>query len=123
MGYADPQTLTFPTAGAVSLPRTGSGTSNSNFTSASGNTKLEISHQTTSRNRVRSTVRVTTKDTTADPLIPAQNLQFETVVYMVVDRPAVGLTVAQLKDTTDAFATWLTTGSAANVVKLHGKEI
>lgn len=122
MSYADPQTITFPTAGAASCPRIGSGLNTGAFLSATGNTKLEISHQTTGRNRVRSTARLTSKKVSADPLVTGNNLDYRTTVYLVVDRPATGYTAAELKDITDAFATWMTASSAANMVKLHGQE-
>jgi hypothetical protein len=122
VSYADPQTVTFPTAGATTLPRTGSGLNTGAFTSASGNTKLEIAHQTTTRNRVRSTARLTFKKISADPLVTGQNLEHRVTAYLVVDRPVTGLTAAELKDITDGFAAWMTASTAANMVKLHGLE-
>lgn len=122
MSYADPQTITFPTAGAATLPRVGSGINTGAFLSTTGNTRLEISHQVTSRNRVRSTARMTSKKISADPLVTGQNLEHRTTVYLVVDRPLTGLTPAELKDITDGFATWMTASTAANMVKLHGQE-
>jgi hypothetical protein len=122
VSYADPQTITFPVVGATTLPRTGSGINSGSFTSASGGTKLEVTHQTTVRNRVRSNARMTFKKITADPLVTGQNLEQRVTVSLVVDRPVTGLTAAELKDITDGFATWMTASTAANMVKLHGQE-
>ncbi len=122
MSFADPQTFVPPVLGSVSLPRTGSGITSGTFQSSSGNTKLEINHQTTARNRVRSTARITSKKISADPLVTGQNLESRISVYLVVDRPVSGYTAAELKDITDGFAVWMTANTAANMVKLHGLE-
>lgn len=122
MGYADPQTITFPVAGATSLPRVSSGINSGAFLSASGNTRLEVSHQYTARNRARRTARLTFKKINADPLVSGQNLEHKVTAYVVVDAPITGLTPAELKDITDGLATWMTASTAANMVKLHGGE-
>ncbi len=122
MGFADPQVVTFPTAGAVSMPRTGSGINAGSFRSASGNTWFDISHQYTKRNRARRTARLNFKKLSADPLVTGQFIEHVVSCYIVVDAPITGLTAAELKDITDGFATWMTATSAANMVKLHGGE-
>jgi hypothetical protein len=122
MAFADPQTIVFPTAGSVSLPRTSSGVNSGGFLSGSGNTKLEIAHQKTSKNRTRHTARVTFKVLNADPLVSGNNLEHQMVAYVVVDVPTAGVTTAQIKDVTDGLAAWMTASSAAQMVKLIGSE-
>jgi hypothetical protein len=49
-------------------------------------------------------------------------VKYSATVYMVVDTPVTGYTVAQQKELVDAFAAYLAASSGANVTKLLGGE-
>jgi hypothetical protein len=83
-------------------------------------TKLSASHQYGKRNR--HVIRLDTRKVAADPLNTAQNLEYSESVYLVVDVPRVGYTVAQTKLDVDGFLAALTASSGALITKLLGGE-
>jgi hypothetical protein len=121
VAFADPQTVTV-NAVAQTLARVAQNGSAGSFLSNDGNFRLDISHQYTKANRVRSSVKFSTRKIAADPLISAQNIQFSESITVVVDRPATGYTVAQTKLDVDGFLTWLTASSGAKMTQLLGTE-
>lgn len=54
-----------------------------------------ISH--TRKNRDRSMFRLDTKKTLPDPIIPSQNVEVGMGVYVVIDRPPVGFSQAEVQ--------------------------
>jgi len=119
LAFADPQSVTI--AGApVSLPRTGSGVNSGTFTSNDGLVRLTVSSQY--GKRTRRTLRLEHSKVAPDPLISSTNVKYSATVYMVVDTPVTGYTVAQQKELVDAFAAYLAASSGANVTKLLGGE-
>lgn len=119
MSYSDPQTVTIG-ATPVTLPRTGSGESSGTFTSADGLVALSVSHAYGRRNQRR--IRLTQTKSSADPLVPAQNIQSSMSVTLVVDVPKVGYTVAEEKTVVDALVAYLTASTGAKVTQLLGGE-
>jgi len=120
MAFADPQSVTINGV-ATSLPRTGSSSNAGTFLSADGLVKESISH-TNSGKRIRSVVRLDQSLSVTDPIIPAQNVVTKQAVYLVVDRPVVGLTIAQQKYLVDALVAYLSASSGAKVTQLLGTE-
>jgi len=121
MALSDPQSVTIGTA--QSLPRTGTGVGVGTFASADGNIQLQISHQYAKNGRIRRTVRINHRKVAADPLNTAQNLKYSASVYLVVDQPEVGYSVANLTDIVSGLATWLTATTNANTIKVLGAEV
>ncbi len=121
MAFSDPQTVTINSI-AITLARVAQNGNAGSFLSNDGNCRLDISHQYTKSNRVRSSVKLSTRKIAADPLISAQNIQFSESITVVVDRPVTGYTVAQTKLDVDGFMTWLTASSGAKMTQLLGTE-
>jgi hypothetical protein len=119
VSYSDPQSITI-NAVANSLARTSSSANAGVFTKDDGNVKLSVSHAY--GKRVRRVARVDHRKVAADPLFPAQNTPYTMSVYLVVDGPVTGYSVAELKQVIDGFATWLTASTGANITKLLGGE-
>lgn len=113
--FADPQTIA-----AVALPRTGSGLTSGQFTAADGTAVLTVQHMY--GKRYRRTARYTVSKVSADPLLPAQNIKPSMSVYIVVDAPVNGYSVAEQKTAVDAFVAWLAASTGANVTKILGGE-
>jgi len=87
MALSDPQSVKISGV-TTSLPRVITGSRQSTYESADGNTKLTLSTVQSRRNR--HTVRVDVKKITADPFIPTQNTEVSMSAYIVIDRPLVG---------------------------------
>jgi hypothetical protein len=119
MAYADPQTITI-NAIAKTLPRTGSGLDSGTFTKDDQEVKLSISHAY--GKRVRRTLRVDHQKIATDTLDPSINTLYGMSVYIVVDVPKVGYTVAESKQVVDGLTAYLTASSGARVTQLLGGE-
>lgn len=119
MSYADPQSVTIAGV-ANSLPRTGSGVDQGSFTSNDGLVKLNVA--STYGKRTRRTIRLSHNKIATDPLLAGQSVPVSMAVYVVVDTPLTGYTVAQQKEIVDAFTAYLTASTGANVTKLLGGE-
>jgi len=106
MAFADPQSITI-NAVANSLPRVSSGVNAGGFSTNDGNLKLSVSHQYGKRTRRQ--YRMDFQKIAADPLTSA-NVRFQGSVYLVVDQPIVGYSVAELKLQIAGFLASLTSG-------------
>jgi len=120
MGFSDPQSVTI-NAVAQSLNSTLRGPTTSGFAKDDGNVKLTVSHASGKRNR--HTIRLDHRKIAADPLTTALNLEYSTSVYMVVDVPKIGYTVAEAKQIVDALTAYLTASSGAKVTSLLNAEL
>lgn len=114
MSLGDPQSIDIG-AGAVSLPRTSTGSNTSTYTSADGNVQVVISHNYAKR--TRRSIRVNVRKTAADPLFPAQNAPYSMSAFLNVDVPAVGFTAAEAKSISKGLITLLTASSDAVLTK------
>jgi hypothetical protein len=119
MALSDPQSVTI-NAVAISLPRTGSGTSSGTFSSNDGTVQETISHQYGKRNR--HLFRIDHSKIAADPLISAQNIKYTMSFYVVADVPVTGYTVVEVKQVIDGFITQLNASSGALITKMLGGE-
>jgi len=118
--FTDPQSVTIAPASAVSLPRTSSGESTGQFTTADGNIAISVAHA--NGKRVRRTIKIVHRKVTPDPLFPSQNTPYSMSFYMVVDVPPVGYSVAEQKAVIDGFLANLQATSGANITKYLGGE-
>lgn len=119
MSFADPQSVTINGV-AQSMPRTGSGINSGTFTEADGTTSLLVSHQY--GKRTRRTIRLNDNKIAANPFDTSLNQQVSMSVYVVVDVPPQGYTVAEQKYVVDALVAYLTASSGARVTQLLGGE-
>ena len=114
--FADPQSITV-NAVAQSLPAIERNGQSSVYQKDDKAYKLTVAHAFGKRNRF--TVRIDTNKIAADPLASANNLQYSSSAYMVIDGPTIGYTNAELKDIALALAGWCT---SANLLKVLGGE-
>jgi hypothetical protein len=118
MAFADPQSVTIGTA--QSLPRTGQAINLGSFTKDDGTVELTVQHS--KGKRVRRTARVNFAKIIADPLVTGTNLRISSSVYIVLDVPVNGFTVAEQVQIITGLTTWLTASTNANATKLVGGE-
>lgn len=119
MAFADPQSVTI-NAVAQTLPRTSSGVNTGVFTKDDGSVKLSVGH--TTGKRARHTIRLDSRKVAADPFVTGVNTSYSMSVYMVVDVPTVGYTIAEQKQIVDALTAYLTASSGSKVTQLLGNE-
>lgn len=119
MAFADPQSVTI-NAVPISLPRTSSGQNAGGFSSADSTVQLKVS--SAYGKRTRRTVRIDASKISADPLVPSINSRSSMSVYMVVDHPVNGYTVAEQKQIVDALVAYLSASTGARVTQLLGGE-
>lgn len=115
MALADPQSVTID-GSAISLPRIKSAGNVTTYTSADGAYTFLV-RQSTTKQRVRSEIRVSQTKIATDPLT-ALNLSVGDSVYLVVDRPLVGWTAADLKKQVDGLTAWTSASSGSNLLKV-----
>jgi hypothetical protein len=116
--FTDPQSITI-NAVAIPLPRTTSGEGKGVYTSADGNVRETVSHQE-NKSRNRRMFRVDHQKSAPDPLFPAQNTPYNAAVYIVMDVPKVGYTVAEQKQLVDGFLAQLQATSGALITQFLG---
>jgi len=114
--FADPQTITV-NAVAQPLPATARNGTSSEYTKDDGSYKMTVMHQY--GNRQRFTVRIDTNKIAADPLASANNQRYSSSVYLVMDKPLVGYSNAEVKDIALALTSW---ASSSNLLKVLGGE-
>lgn len=115
--FTDPQTVTV-NAVAQTLAAISREPMKSLYREDVAEYELVISHQETSK-RNRRVVRVNRTLVSADPFIPAQNVENTVSYYLVIDAPIAGFTMTQMKDDVLGLTGWL---SSANVLKVLGGE-
>jgi len=119
MAFADPQSVTI-NAVANSLPRVASGVGTGSFKKDDGTVTLSVSHQY--GKRIRRQVRLDHQKYAVDPLVSAQNVLRSMSVYLVVDEPVQGYTLAERKQIVDALTAYLTASTGARTTQLLGGE-
>lgn len=103
---ADPQTVTI-NAVAKTLNRTSTEGTRSIYQTDDGEFRFTVSHQETSKKRIRRMVRVDQTVVAADPLT-AENAYQSAGVYIVIDEPEFGFTDAQLGYIAAGLTAWAT---------------
>lgn len=111
-----PQTVTY-NAVAKTLNRTETEKSSSVYKEAAGEFQLKVSH-TESKTRTRHLARLDRTVVAADPLT-AQNAYQSAGVYVVIDEPLYGFSIADLEYQITALTTWLTANKTAILENRH----
>jgi len=119
VALADPQTITISGTGNT-LNRVSSGNNEGAFSKDDTNLRLEVKHSYAKRNR--SVIKVTHRKVAADPLVTAQNLQYQMGINISFDRPPVGYTPAEVKAIWDGLLANLAASSGLNITKVLGGE-
>jgi hypothetical protein len=119
MAFADPQSVTI-NGSANSLPRVSSGENKGTFKKDDGTVALSVSHQY--GKRTRRVVRLDHSKIAADPLMASVNVRLSSSVYLVVDTPETGYTVAEAKQIADGLIAYLSASSGARLTQLLGGE-
>jgi hypothetical protein len=120
MAFTDPQTITI-NAIARTLARVDVDPQGV-FYSADGLSKETIGQATSGKDRFRRLIRFDDKKIAANPFDSSLNAYYNMGVYLVVDVPSVGYTVAEQKLVVDGFLAYLTASSGAKVTQLLGGE-
>lgn len=123
MAFADPQSVTisgYNGGVAVSLPRTSSGVTGGGFTAANGEINMTVSNSY--GKRTRRVIRLNQKKTTADALIPSQNVVLSQSCYLVIDAPVNGFSTTEQKALVDSLTAFLAASTGAKVTQLVGGE-
>lgn len=119
MAYADPQSVTI-NAIANSLARVSSGENKGAFAKDDGTVRLSFSHQY--GKSIRRVSRLDHQKIAADPLMASVNVVSKLGVYLVVDVPLVGYSLAEQKQVVDGFLAYNTASSGARITQLLGGE-
>jgi hypothetical protein len=113
--FADPQSVTV-NAVAQSLPAISRDAKTSTYRKDDGSYELIISHD--EKNRNRRVVRLNHKKIATDPFT-ADNVEYTSSFYFVMDVPKYGYTATEMKDMVLGLTGWLI---SANVLKVLGGE-
>jgi len=121
VAFSDPQSVTIGTVpGAVSLPRTNTGSNVGTFTNYDSKTILKV--QTNYGKRTRREARLDFSKIVTDPLISTTNVLVSGTVRINIDVPPTGFSAAEQKDLAVALLTWLTASTNANLIKVIAGE-
>jgi hypothetical protein len=116
---SDPQSVTLSGSG-VSLPKTAATGTTGVYNTPDGSLQLSVQH--TYGKRARHSVLLKSTVTVADPLIAGTNVIRNASAILTIDAPLSGIDNTALKDLLVALATWATSSSAANTIRLVGGE-
>lgn len=120
MAFSDPQTITINAVAQV-CARTDQDPQGI-FITSDGLVKETIGQANSGTNRFRRLLRLDHSKIAANPFDSTLNAKYNMAVYVVVDVPVVGYTVAEQKLVTDGFMNYLTASSGAVMLKLLGGE-
>lgn len=116
---ADPQTITI-SGSASTLPRTAVVPDGAIYSNPDSTIKFDVRHTNGRRNR--SIARLRSDKIAADPLLTATNRRLSATVYVAVDVPPEGFSVAEQVALIKALSDWLTASTNANATKVVGGE-
>jgi hypothetical protein len=119
MSLADPQSIKI-SGTTTSLPRVSTGDYKSKYESADGLIDLTVSTQ--NGKRKRQVARIDISKVTADPFIPAQNIEVSSSFQLVVDRPLAGFTNTEASAIVAGFIEALTKEESKIITKLLAGE-
>jgi len=120
MAFSDPQTITINSVAQV-LARVDQDPQGT-FVTSDSLIKETIGQQLNGSNRYRRLLRLDHSKIAANPFDSTLNAKYNMAVYIVVDAPTVGYTVAEQKLVTDGFIAYLSASSGAKMTQLLGGE-
>jgi hypothetical protein len=119
MAFADPQSIKFGSATAISLPRTSTGVNSSTYKAGDDSVVLTVTNTYGRRNR--STLRVDHAKIAPDQFTSVNTKQSMSA-YLVIDRPPQGYSLAEAKEIVDGFISYLSSSTGASLTKALGGE-
>jgi hypothetical protein len=82
------------------------------YRSSTGKYEIVVSHQEGKRNRRN--LRLNVVETTADPFVPAENVEVSYSAYLVVDMPIAGFSNTDVNTCITGLMAWLASGTVTN---------
>lgn len=121
MALTDPQKFKEVAASEVTAPRVKSGDLSSEYRTSDGLHRLTISTQENGV-RNRHLVRIDTYKIATNPYEETKKQEISASVYLVIDRPDSGYTVAEMKKLVEGLSGFLSASTFAVVEKVLGGE-
>jgi hypothetical protein len=118
---SDPQSVTLNSV-ATSLPKVSTGEFTGVYRKDDGTVQLDVSHTPSGKTKWRRKIGLNTVDISPDPFQPSLNRDIPFKVYLVVEAPTAGISLAAQKDKVQALTTALTASSGALLTKFLGGE-
>lgn len=122
MALTDPQKFKEVAAVEVTAPRVSSGDFKSIYETSDGLNKLTLSTTETGSNRKRHLVRIDVSKLTTNIYEEAKKQEVSASVYLVIDRPVAGYSVAEMKKLVEGLVGLLSATSYAVTEKVLGGE-
>jgi len=122
MALADPQKFKEVAGTEVTAPRVSSGDFKSIYETSDGLNKLTVSTQETSGNRLRHLVRIDVSKLATNPFEETKKQNISMSVYLIVDRPEAGFTVAEAKKLVEGLVGLLSASTYSLTEKALGRE-
>jgi len=122
MALTDPQKFKEAAGTEVTAPRVSSGDFKSIYETSDGLTKLTVSTQETSSNRKRHQVRIDVSKLATNPYEETKKQEISMSVYVIVDRPVAGFTVAEAKKLVEGLVGLLSASTYSLTEKVIGGE-
>lgn len=119
MALSDPQSVTI-NAVPFSLPRVNTGMNMSEYLDNTGNVRLTVQNRPGKRNRT--SIRLNHRKVAPDPLSTGYNKEYSMSTFLVIDRPDVGYTQAEVKQVVDGLVAALSASSGSLITKTIGGE-
>jgi hypothetical protein len=122
MALTDPQKFKEVAGTEVTAPRVSSGDFKSVYETSDGLNMLSISTSTSNANRKRHLVRIDTSKLATNPYEETKKQSISMSVYLVIDRPEAGYTVAECKKLVEGLVGLLSASTYALTEKVIGGE-
>ena len=122
MALTDPQKFKEVAGTEVTAPRVSSGDFKSIYETSDGLNKLTLSTTETSANRKRHLVRIDVEKLTTNIYEEAKKVAVSASVYLVIDRPLAGYSVAEMKKLVEGLVGLLSASTYSVTEKVIGGE-
>ncbi|DAD52066.1 coat protein [ssRNA phage Esthiorhiza.2_17] len=122
MALTDPQKFKEVAGTEVTAPRVSTGDFKSVYETSDGLNKLTISTTETGQNRKRHLVRIDVSKLTTNIYEETKKQEVSSSVYLVIDRPIAGYTVAEMKKLVEGLVGLLSASTYSLTEKVLGSE-
>jgi hypothetical protein len=122
MALTDPQKFKEVSGAEVTAPRVSTGNFNSIYETSDGLNVLTVSTSQSNSNRKRHLVRIDVSKLATNPYEETKKQEISMSVYLVIDRPVAGFTVAEAKKLVEGLVGLLSASSYSLVEKVIGGE-
>ena len=122
MALTDPQKFKEVAGTEVTAPRVSAGDFKSIYETSDGLNKLTLSTTTSNSSRKRHLLRIDVEKIAANPFEEARKEPISASVYLVVDRPSTGYSVAEMKKLVEGLVGLASASTYSVVEKLLGGE-